>query len=209
MENDLSIIHFNENDLQKSIKVELTKDDIIAFKVSEQEDVLEGKRNDLQKKLEAQRRNIADTQKKLDKAVTAAANDKYGDAVKGIQDAYKTFGLDREIKIHASLVNKSADSDNGSKSNISVTLNIGKDGGSYYGHSEDLKEIPLTAEVKSLVKDANDQEQEVSNTINLIADIRTILQNMSRLERKTKAEFVKKVLSQNVELRKYLNGGSK
>jgi hypothetical protein len=199
VETGLSVIGINEGEIQKSLTMDLTKDDIIAYRVSVEEERLEAEKKNLEEQLKKQREDVAALSVELQKMAELVASNTYDPYVNRINEAFVALGIKSKYELKTSIKMSRKPSERG----IEVAMNTS----SY--HNEDLKDIPFSDDMKKVADRMDLADEEVCKTINLMTEVRVMLSNMNRLERKAKAAFVAKMLDKNPQLKALLEANNR
>jgi len=192
--------HLEDAEISKKMNLELTKDDVIAYKVSIVEDRLEEEKKEKDKELKAKQKVISKLEEEFKDAVDAFAEKEVGEEVKAVNDAFKKLGIKKTLKISACIDEEKK------KKLVSISVKLGKDDDGYYSgtFTEDVRKVAFNQDLKDVEKKLDDARDEGNVLINRIAEIRNILANMGRLERKAKAKVVEEILKKDSAVRKLL-----
>jgi hypothetical protein len=190
----------SNTELAKSLNISLTKDDIIAYRVSQEEERLEQLAKDLEMKLAKLRQSVRDETQLLQKAAGSQAEVVYGPKVTIINEAFRALGVNTKYQLEVSSGPLRRDKDTNG-----LVFGVIFANEKYSHDTTQLEELAYTAAMRTMQVNIEIQEKQVMNTAEELSAVRTILANMNRLERKARAEFTKRVLSENVELSQLLS----
>jgi hypothetical protein len=158
----------------------VTKDDLVSIKVSEFEQRLLAEQDSLQNKAKVVHKEAFDLREKAAKDAQAAADEKYGDALKALGEALAAFGKKPKLSIGARI----------EKEIVHATVHSAHrhhgDGG-----VEVTVEFPLPAVVKSGLAAARAKEAEYREISIRIIAVRDRLSKVSTVERAVRAELAK------------------
>ena len=191
----------NAEDISKSLKMELTKDDAIAYKVSKEEDRLDSAKQVLEESLKTMREDASELVKQIDKMGKALIDERYGKDVRALGEILKRLGVTRK---QASLDQNGVDHE---KKVIEARIKLSNENSYSASLDENLKPVPFSSAMLTVQKDLEAKNKEIGKTINSISDLRNKLANMGRIERKAKAVLFEQIVRKNKEAASLLESG--
>ena len=197
-DSNLLAIQLTDQEIKRAMSVEVTKDDLISYNVSKVEDKLEDERKEKEDALRKIREAIAKLEQSFKDMVEKTGKADVAAEVKAINDAMAKLGIKNQLEITSQVGEEEK------KKVISISVKLKKDS-EYSSFEEDVRDIPFTKELKDLEADIDGKRDEATELINRIAEIRNTLANMSRMERKAKANLVEKLLASNAKTRALLD----
>lgn len=194
-----------DEEITKSMKVELTRADLVSYKVSKEEDRLEAERDVLNGELKAVKETIGKLSENFKDAVEASGQEEAGAEVKALNTAMSKLGIkNRTFKVLTVIGDSKKQTLNISVSMVSENANRGYGYGNSAEFTEVIKTIAFNSKLKELDAKIDESTQESNGLVNKISEIRNRLANMGRLERKANAQIVEKMLGEKSKVREVL-----
>jgi hypothetical protein len=185
--------------------VEITRDDIIAIGVAEEEKRLMLEVADCQKQVKALEKKHNDISKKLGDSLSKMAEDRFKKESTAAEKALKGLGFsDFKIKTDASPASRDK-----RETHVYLVVTIGSAGGQRrYGSSEFMShevEVRRTSEQKKMAKEMDQIKTQIDKIMDQGIESKTKLTQLPTMERQAKAALAKSILEQSREGRELIS----
>ena len=188
---------------QVSIKVDVSKEDILAVCLYEHERQLDVAKHAVTVKISTAEKELEKVKQDITKAVQQVAMDKFNEDFQTAIKSIKAFGFNVSGKLNASL--KEKDDDGVDKSSISVALTMETDGRAYGRDTITThKETWIPASIKALITKRDKITADLETMRGKKIEIRQAMDNMGKNERAAKAKLAYMNLNQTDNGRKAL-----
>lgn len=174
--------------LLQNISIDVNKDDVIAIRLSQIEEFLTAKRQEIDAAIDVQEKKVEGLKKDLAKSIDDLGQELLGEKSKMAEKAMQA--LFPKVKL---LIRTQKDC----KDKYIVVVNVCT--GEYSGGITMSETLTLTAAQKKMESDIEDCGKEIDRLARECAEVRRQLGSLATVERKVRAELAKSSLSQTSE----------